>query len=163
MSSPPQFRAPSRVPRAHLEGRNPTVLRFSNGLNVGANLRVVSLTGGLLSLSQPVVQGSQVKMIFLTGSGAVLGGVEMLPPVSDRLQPFRFVSLAADDQRRLGAMVSQQSTESKSEQDWMEKLRVASEKSRAPRRWRSKVAGALGLIMTGLATAAYLMHSGLLK
>ena len=163
MSSPPQFRASWRVPRAHLEGNNPTVLRFSNGQNVGASLRVVSLTGGLLSLAQPVVQGSKVKMIFLTGSGAVLGGVEMLQPVSNQLQPFRFVSLAADDQRRLGALVSQQSTETKSEHDWMEKLRVATEKSRAPRRWRSKVAGAVGLIMTGLATAAYLMRSGLLK
>jgi hypothetical protein len=73
------------------------------------------------------------------------------------------VSLAADDQRRVGALVSQRSAQNKSEQDWMEKLRVASEKSRAPQRWRFKVAGAVGLLTIGLATAAYLMHSGLLK
>jgi hypothetical protein len=163
MSSPPQSHAPWRVPRAHLEGKNPAVLRFSNGQNIGANLQVISVTGGLLSLPQPVVQGSQVKMIFLTGAGAVLGGAEMLPAVTDGMQPFRFVSLAADDQRRVGALVSQRSAQNKSEQDWMEKLRVASEKSRAPQRWRFKVAGAVGLLTIGLATAAYLMHSGLLK
>jgi len=111
MSSPPQSRAAWRVPRAHLEGSNPTVLRFSNGRSVAANLQVISQTGGLLSVSQPMVQGSEVKMIFLTGTGAVLGGAEMLQPVNDSLQPFRFVSLAEDDQRRLGELVAQRSTE----------------------------------------------------
>jgi len=69
MSSPPQSRAAWRVPRAHLEGSNPTVLRFSNGRSVAANLQVISQTGGLLSVSQPMVQGSEVKMIFLTEPG----------------------------------------------------------------------------------------------
>src|SRR5271157_4222841 len=125
MSSSPQSRPPWRVPRAHLEGQNPAVLRFANGQTAGANLQVISFTGGLLSLSQPIVQGSQVKLIFLTGAGAVLGGAEMLRPVTNGLQPFRFVSLAADDHRRLGALIWR-SSQNKSEQDWIEKLRAAS-------------------------------------
>ena len=86
----------------------------------------------------------------------------MLRPVTNGLQPFRFVSLAADDHRRLGALIGQ-SSQNKSEQAWIEKLRAASAQQSEPRRWRFKVAGAVGLFMTGLATAAYLLHFGLLK
>ena len=162
MSSPPQSR-PWRVPRAHLEGQNPAVLRFPNGQTTGANLQVISVTGGLLSLSQPVVQGSQVKLIFLTGDGAVLGGAEMLHPVTNALQPFRFVSLAADDQRRLGTLIWERSNQNKSEQVWMEKLRAASAQKNAPSFWRFKLAGVIGLLAIGLATAAYLLHFGVIK
>lgn len=163
MNSSPQSRPPWRVPRAHLEGQNPAVLRFANGQTTGANLQVISVTGGLLSLSQPVVQGSQVKLIFLTGAGAVLGGAEMLRPVTDGLQPFRFVSLAADDQRRLGTLVWQRSSQNKSEQAWIEKLRAASAQHHEPAFWRFKLAGVIGLLTIGLAIGAYLLHFGLLK
>ena len=139
------------------------MLRFANGQTTGANLQVISVTGGLLSLSQPVVQGSQVKLIFLTGTGAVLGGAEMLRPVTNGLQPFRFVSLAADDHRRLGTLIWERSSQNKFEQDWIEKLRAASEQHEEARPWRFKLAGAVGLVTIGVATAAYLMHFGLLK
>ena len=79
MSSPPQSSAPLRRPRAHLDGKNPIVLRFQDGQRMGANLQVISVTGGLLSLSKSVDQGSQVKLMFLTEAGSVLGGAEMLP------------------------------------------------------------------------------------
>jgi len=139
------------------------VLRFPNGQRIGANLQVVSTTGGLLSLPQPVLQGSQVKLMFLTGTGSVLGGAEMLSPVADALQPFRFVSLAADDQRRLGSLVWERSNQNKSEQDWIEKLRAASAQQAGKRPMRFKLAGAVGLLTIGLATAAYALHFGLLK
>jgi hypothetical protein len=157
MSSSPQTHPPWRYPRAHLEGQNPAVLRFANGQTTAANLQVISCTGGLLSLSQPVVQGSQVKLIFLTGAGAVLGGAEMLRSVSNGLQPFRFVSLAADDHRRLEALIWR-SSQNKSEQDWMEKLRAASAQQGKPRRRWFKVAEVVGTLRTGLATAAYLLQ-----
>jgi hypothetical protein len=162
MNSSPQSRPPWRVPRAHLDGQNPAVLRFANGQTTGANLQVISVTGGLLSLSQPVVQGSQVKLIFLTGAGAVLGGAEMLRPVTDGLQPFRFISLPADDQRRVGALIGELS-QNKSELAWIEKLRAASAQQNEPAFWRFKLAGVIGLLTFGLAIAAYLLHSGLLK
>jgi hypothetical protein len=138
------------------------VLRFANGQTTGANLRVISVTGGLLSLSQSVDQGAQVKLIFLTGAGAVLGGAEMLPPVSDRLQPFRFIALPADDQRRVGALIGEWSQD-KSELAWIEKLRAASAQHNKPAFWRFKLPGVMGLLMIGSAIAAYLLHFGLLK
>jgi hypothetical protein len=156
----------SRLPRAHLAGINPAVLRFPDGHTTGANLQVISLTGGLLSLPKPVDQGSQVKLIFLTGTGAVLGGAEMLRPVTDELQPFRFVSLAAEDHRRLGALVGQRSshaTPNESELAWIEKLRAASAQQNQSSPWRLKVAQLVGMLMIGLATAAYLLDFGLLK
>lgn len=153
---------PWRVPRAHLEGNTPVVLRFPNGQRTCADLEVISLTGGLLSLREPVVQGSRVKLMFLTGAGSVLGGAEMLHPVTDALQPFRFVSLAADDHRRLGTLIRERSIQ-KSEELWIEKLRAASPLRKDPRPWRFKVAGAVGLLTIGLATAAYLLFFGLLK
>jgi hypothetical protein len=68
-------------------------------------LEIVSLTGGLLWLSRPLDRGSQVKLMFVTRSGPVLGAAEMLPPVNGRLQPFRFMALHADDRNRLGAAI----------------------------------------------------------
>jgi hypothetical protein len=149
-----------RVPRAHLEGKTPAVLRFPDGQRIGANLQVISLTGGLLSLSQPVVQGSQVKVMFLTGAGSVLGAAEMLSPVADTLQPFRFVSITAADKDRLGTLILERSSPDPSEQDWMNKLRAASAQQKEPRTWRRKLAGAVGLLTIGLATAAYLLRFG---
>jgi len=161
MSSSPQSHLQWRYPRARLEGPNPAVLRLADGQTTGANLQVISVTGGLLSLAQPVVQGSQVRLIFLTGAGAVLGGAEMLPPVSAQLQPFRFVSLDADDQRRLGTLVEQQASQNKQEQEWMEKLRTATAEQGQPRRLPFKAAQLVGMLMAGLAAGAYLLHVSL--
>ncbi len=162
MSSSPQSRPPWRCPRAHLDGNNPIVLRFPNGQRIAAKLEVISITGGLLSLSKSVDQGSRVRLMFLTEAGSVLGGAEMLPPVSDRLQPFRFISLPADDQRRVGALIGECS-QNKSELAWIEKLRAASAQHNEPAFWRFKLAGVIGLLTIGFAIAAYLLHFGLLK
>jgi len=162
MSSSPQSRPPWRYPRAHLDGNNPIVLRFPNGQRIGANLQVISVTGGLLSLSKSVDQGSRVRLMFLTEAGSVLGGAEMLPPVSDRLQPFRFISLPADDQRRVGALIGEWS-QNKSELAWIEKLRAASAQHNEPAFWRFKLARVIGLLTIDLAIAVYLLHFGLLK
>lgn len=171
MNSLPQPRQPWRTPRAQLESTTPAVLRYPNGQRSWAKLQVVSLTGGMLSLPQPVVQGTQVKVMFLTNGGSVMGGAEMLPPVTGTTQPFRFVSLAADDQRRLGTLILERSRPSGSqhpatnakEQEWIEKLRAASTRLHEPRPWRFKLAGAVGLLTAGLAVAAYLLHFGVLK
>jgi hypothetical protein len=45
----------------------------------------------------------------------------------------------------------------------MEKLRAASSQHSERRRWRFKVAELVGMLMIGLATAAYLLHFSLLK
>jgi len=163
MSSLPQTHLQWRVPRAQLHGNTPAVLRFANGQRASAKLHVVSLTGGLLSLSESVIQGSRVKLMFMTEGGTVLGGAEMLRPITDAMQPFRFVALAAADQRRLKTLIWDHSSQNKSEQDWIEKLRAASAQRKEPRPWRFRLAGAVGLLTIGLATAAYLLHFGFLK
>jgi hypothetical protein len=168
MTSLPQPLSQWRAPRAYPGGNIPAVLRFSNGQRTEAKLQAISLTGGLLSLSQPVLQGSQVKVMFLTGAGSVLGGAEMgdaemLLPGTSTLQPFRFVSLAADDQRRLGTLIWERSGQNMSDQDWIQKLRAASARDDEPRPKRFKLAGAVGLLTIALAVAAYLLHTGLLN
>ncbi len=87
----------------------------------------------------------------------------MLRPVTNALQPFRFVSLAAEDHRRLGTLIWERSTQNKSEQVWIEKLRAASAQRKEPRPWRLKLAAALVLFTISLATVAHLLHLDLLK
>jgi hypothetical protein len=164
MSSLPQLHSQQRAPRAHLAGVTPAVLRFQDGRRTSGRLQLLSLTGGLLSLSNLLVQGSQVKLMFLTGTGAVLGGAEMLSPVTSTLQPFRFISLTADDQRRLGATIQASLYQDNAEQQWIEKFRAASVHGNGPRRRLFKlVIGAVGLAALGLASAVYLLHFHLLK
>jgi hypothetical protein len=101
--------------------------------------------------------------MFLTGAGSVLGGAEMLSPVSSDLQPFRFVSLAAADQRRLGVTI-QASSHQDAEQHWIEKFRAASAQRQQPRKQLLRLAaGTIGLAALALASAIYFFHFHWLK
>ena len=87
----------------------------------------------------------------------------MLSPVSRDLQPFRFVSLAAADQRRLGATI-QASSHENSEQQWIEKFRAASANRKQPRKQLFKLAAGVVVLATlALASATYLLHFRWLK
>lgn len=68
-------------------------------------MQVISQTGGLLCLPSPLHRGARVKLMCLTDAGALLGTAEMLPSVSATQQPFRFVSMNEDDQRRLRDLI----------------------------------------------------------
>jgi hypothetical protein len=94
-----------RVPRTRFPETTPAVLRLKNGSRARGKLQIISLTGGLLSLSKPLFQGSRVKLMFLTSKGSVLGAAEMLNPISWSLQPFKFVRLYDDDEERLQAAI----------------------------------------------------------
>jgi len=151
MSILPQLHSLQRSPRAHLACATPAVLRFADGQRASAKLQVLSLTGGLLSLSNPLVGGSKVKLMFLTQSGAVLGGAEMLPPVTRTLQPFRFISLPLDDQRKLGTTIEASLQSRDIDQQWIEKFRVAAvPRTPAQKRTLRVLAGAIAVIMIGL-------------
>jgi hypothetical protein len=154
---------PQRAPRLRLDSAVPAVLRFQDGQRTSGKLQVVSLTGGLLSLSNTLAQGSQVKLMFLTHTGSVLGGAEMLDPLSRDLQPFRFVSLGQADQRRLGATI-RASLPKDGELQWIEKFRAASVQGDLDRRLQFKLAiAAFGLTALAMTSAAYLLHSYLLR
>jgi len=102
----------------------PAVLRFADGRRAPAELRVVSVTGGLLCLSQPVLNGLQAKVMFLSSAGPVVGAAEMLSPVSTKLQPFRFTALEQADQRRLQTAINASVAMQSDEQQWIEKYRA---------------------------------------
>jgi hypothetical protein len=108
--------AHTRSPRLQLVHTTPAVLRFQNGRRMRSKLRVVSVTGGLLHLSSLLEQGSRVKLMFLTDAGTVLGTAEMLPSISDTLQPFRFVTIDENHQRRLRNVIQSSADQSRREQ-----------------------------------------------
>jgi hypothetical protein len=101
----PLPQASRRAPRTSFAETTPAVLRCQDGRRVPGKLQVISVTGGLLCLPDPLDQGSQVKLMFLIHGGSVLGAAEMLSPVSQKLQPFKFVRLYDDDHRRLQAAI----------------------------------------------------------
>ena len=154
MNSLPQLYSQQRSPRVHLTDATPAVLRFQDGHRTSGKLQVVSLTGGLLALPDPLDQGSQVKLMFLTHTGSVLGAAEMLDPLSSSLQPFRFVSLPMQDQCRLGAII-RSTLGTTTEQEWIEKLRAAANASPQRGRLFKMVMGAAGIVTLGLAGAMY--------
>jgi hypothetical protein len=94
-----------RSPRVRLASHVPVVLRFADGRRSRGELKVISLTGGLLCLPKPLAWGSRVKLMFLTQAGVVLGGAEMLSPDNWALQPFRFLALNDQDEHRLRAAI----------------------------------------------------------
>lgn len=150
-----------RSPRVQLADFTPAVLRFDDGQRASGMVQVLSLTGGLLSLPSPVNRGSQVKLLFLTRTGPVLGAAEMLSPVTSTQQPFRFLSLPVDDCRRLGAAIQSSlnlncTRQSAAEQQWMEKLRGASIAGSQPR--RSVFRFALGVVALGVACLSGILY-----
>jgi hypothetical protein len=111
-----QTEAHWRSPRLQFAHTTSAVLRFPSGRRVRGKLQVISVTGGLLYLSSPLDQGSRVKLMFLTDAGTVLGTAEMLPSVSGTLQPFRFVAIDENHERRLRDLIQSSVDENRLEQ-----------------------------------------------
>jgi hypothetical protein len=113
-----------RAPRTRFAETTPAVLRCQDGRRVRGKLQIISLTGGLLGLSRPLDQGSQVKLMFLTHEGSVLGAAEMLSPVTWGLQPFKFVKLHDDDEFRLQAAIQSSLEQKRHDYGQMERHRA---------------------------------------
>jgi len=103
----PQQPQPSgrRAERVRFDEKTPVVLRFPDGKRSSGQLQVISTTGGLLCLPQPLQPGSIGKLIFLTQKGTVFGDAQMLPPMTWERQAFKFTSLRDDDRCRLQAVI----------------------------------------------------------
>jgi hypothetical protein len=135
----------------------PAVLRFEDGHRTQGQLEVISLTGGILSLAKPVVRQSRVKLMFVTPTGPVLGTAEMLTPVSWTQQPFRFVGLEGDDQRRLQDSIQSSFGQVSKDQEWIDKYRAALDQRHPPRRHLfSSPLAAFSLAILSLGSAIYL-------
>jgi hypothetical protein len=111
-----QTEANRRPPRVQFTHTPEAVLRFQSGHRVRGKLQVVSVAGGLLSLSSLLDQGSRVKLMFLTDAGTVAGTAEMLPSISGTLQPFRFVVIDESDERRLRDVIQSSADQNRLEQ-----------------------------------------------
>lgn len=120
--SPPLARR--RAPRTCFAETTPAVLRFHNGCRARGKLQIISLTGGLLSLSKPLFQGSRVKLMFLTRHGSVLGAAEMLSPIDWGLQPFKFIRLHDNDEERLQAAIQSALSQKRQTQAQVERFRA---------------------------------------
>jgi hypothetical protein len=107
----------------HLVAPTPAVLRLRDGSLVRGKLKVVSLTGGLLSVPHPIDTGSNGRLVFLTAAGSVMGSAEMLGPISWGLQPFRFVALQHDDQKRLRTAIDSSAEQKRTDQGAIERSR----------------------------------------
>jgi hypothetical protein len=120
-SLPPSL--PHRSPRARLTASTPAVFRLADGRSSRGDLRVLSVTGGLVSLAKPIDRGSRVMLMFLTQNGTELGNAEMLTPISWDQQPFRFVSLDETNRTRLKTVVRESLAQQHPEYDWVENYR----------------------------------------
>jgi PilZ domain len=123
MTDLPQLHQNWRSPRVRITESTPVVLRLPDGGRHRGKLETISLTGGLLSLPHVLNRGSHISLMFLTRSGPVSGTAEMLGSVSTEQQPFRFVALDRDNQRRLRTIV--QPLLNPDEDVWIAKYRAA--------------------------------------
>jgi len=122
-SSPPSTPA-SRATRAHFAEPTSVVIRFVDGRQVAGQLKVVSLTGGLLSVPHPIDTGCNARMMFLTGAGMVRGSAQLLSPLSWRLQPFRFVAIDQDDQDKLKTAIQVSINQTRNDQAQVQRFRA---------------------------------------
>lgn len=104
----PQPRQNQRAVRVQLQSMATAAIRFEDGRRSLGKLRTVSLTGGLLRLSQPLVPGTLIEVTFISSCGPVLGLAELLTPVLATrrcLQPFKFIMIDDDDYQRLSSVI----------------------------------------------------------
>jgi hypothetical protein len=85
------------------------LIKLNDGQKAKGKIQVISVTGGLLQLSNALSEGDFVEVAFQTTSGNVHGMAEMLNPVRSApgsvFQPFRFVALGDDDHQTLRMVV----------------------------------------------------------
>ena len=125
MANLPQVLASRRASRVHLANPTPAVLRFQDGSRVAGNLQIISVAGGLLSLSQPLHPNTRASLMFLTDGGPVLGKAEMLSPLSRTQQAFRFIALDQNNQRNLQLGIQLLLNQNFDEEQWIAKYRSA--------------------------------------
>jgi hypothetical protein len=150
-----------RCPRVQLADITPAVLRCPDGRGSRGILNTVSLTGGLLSVSNTLDRGSRINLLFVTSAGPVVGAAEMLPAISMNQQPFRFVALEEEAQRRLRSVI--QSHLEPVEQAWIEKYRAAMVDQSPVRRSTVGILLAAIALILSLGSAFYLLPAHLLK
>jgi len=105
----PQPHPTRRATRVQLADQVLAAIRLEDGHHAKAQLKTISVTGGLLRMRQSLEHGDFVEVAFQTQSGPVRGMAEILSPLRKAtdgvLQPFRFIALEDDDHRKLRTSV----------------------------------------------------------
>lgn len=86
------------------------VIRLENGRQLSGKLQQLSITGGLLEISNYVEERSWVDVAIYLSSGQVRATAEMMFPMrggAGYLQPFRFTSLGTDELHAIDREVSE--------------------------------------------------------
>ena len=105
MANFPRPNGQVRAPRVNLSHPKPVRLRVE-GKHMQGMLLKVSLTGGLVEVGNPVLNGSFGEVVLDSASGPIRGLVEFLrPDRKSAAQGFRFVALEDEDHRRLSVML----------------------------------------------------------
>jgi len=89
-----------RAPRASVRGTISAVIQMESGHQRSAKLQQLSITGGLLDLSNYVEERSWVDLTIYLDSCLVRATAEMMFPMrggAGYLQPFRFVHLGSEE------------------------------------------------------------------
>jgi len=101
----PQPHSSRRAARVQLGDSVLAAIRLEDGRRTKAKLQTISVTGGLLRMTDSLGQGDFVEVAFQTQAGPVHAMAEVLSPMQKTpegvLQPFRFVAIEDDDHRRL--------------------------------------------------------------
>ena len=71
----PQPHQNQRAVRVQFHSMAPAAIRFEDGRRGLGKLRTISLTGGLLRLSKPLVPGTLIEVIFMSNGGPVLAWI----------------------------------------------------------------------------------------
>jgi len=104
----PEPHPSQRALRLRLNTSCPAVVRFEDGRWLSAKLVAISLTGGLLQLTKPLIPGTLIELTFMSQHGPVLGLAELLQPASPRLrclQAFKFVLIDDSDHQKLTELI----------------------------------------------------------
>jgi hypothetical protein len=105
----PQPHPTRRATRVQLADKVLAAIRLEDGNHAKGQLKMISVTGGLLRMGQSLEHGDFVEVAFQTQSGPVRGMAEILSPLRKAtdgvLQPFRFIALEDDDHRKLRTSV----------------------------------------------------------
>ena len=164
MAGLPQVLVPRRATRVRLPNPTPAVLRCQDGSRLAGNLQIISVAGGLLSLSQPLHPNTRASLMFLTDGGPVLGKAEMLSPLSRTQQAFRFIALDQNNQRNLQLGIQSHLNQNLDEEQWIAKYRSALTHRVPPTKPALKII--LGSVAFGILvvlSAAHFLNFELLK
>lgn len=97
-------RESARAARVRLAGTVLLLARLENGRQFRGKLHLLSVTGGLVHLENPIDEGIQVELLFHVGDSTVRTFARMLFPMwatQGCLQPFEFRDLAEHERSRL--------------------------------------------------------------